>query len=66
VPSDKSIGSNGDNDSNGKAVKGDSTTRTQSGVPAFMGLAWYWWLLIIAAILGLWRLIVARSRKSAE
>ena len=66
VPSGKSIGNNGDNDSNDKAVKGDSTTRTQSGAPAFMGLAWYWWLLIVVVVLGLWRVIAARSRKSAE
>lgn len=31
----------------------------------FMGLAWYWWLAILAALIGLFWIIAARLRRSA-
>lgn len=50
-----------------EAVKGASdeknTSAAQSGL---FGLAWYWWLAILAAIVGLWWLIAARRRKHNE
>lgn len=46
---------------NTAAIAGDST---KAGV---LGLAWYWWLLILAAVIGtVWYLIAAARRKSQE
>lgn len=50
---------------NDEAVKGASTTRSQNA-PSFAGLAWYWWLAVLAAVASLWWLLAARRHKSAE
>lgn len=54
------------NKSDDEAVKGASTTRDQGSAPSFIGLAWYWWLAMLAAVAGLWWLLGARRRKNAE
>lgn len=35
-------------------VKGDSTTKNNDNTWSFLGLAWYWWLLILAAVASAW------------
>lgn len=49
-----------------EAVKGASTTRSQDATPSFVGLAWYWWLAVLAAIAGFWWLLASRRRRNAE
>lgn len=54
-----------DSKRDGEAVKGASTTRDESSAPSFIGVAWYWWLAGLAAVAGLWWLVIARRRKHA-
>ncbi|HSW92696.1 MAG TPA: Ig-like domain-containing protein [Patescibacteria group bacterium] len=66
TPGGGEASSSSDNKNDDEAVKGASTTRDQGSAPSFVGLVWYWWLVVLAAVFGLWRLIVVRRRKNAE
>lgn len=66
TPSEGKTSSSSDNKNDDEAVKGASTTRSQGSTPSFVGLAWYWWLAVLAAVVGLWWLLATRRRKSAE
>ena len=66
TPSDGETSSSSHNKSDDEAVKGASTTRNQGSVPSLVGLAWYWWLAILAAATGFWWLLGARRRKNVE
>jgi len=49
-----------------EAVKGVSTTRSQGSAPAFMGIAWYWWLAALAMAASFWWILAGRRQKTAE
>lgn len=66
IPSEGKTSSSSDNKNDDEAVKGASTTRSQGSTPSFVGLAWYWWLAVLAAVAGLWWLLAVRRRKNAE
>lgn len=66
TPSDGETSSSNHNKSDDEAVKGASTTRDSGSAPSFIGLAWYWWLAMLAAVAGLWRLLGVRRRKNVE
>ncbi|MFZ2125425.1 MAG: Ig-like domain-containing protein [Candidatus Saccharimonadales bacterium] len=50
--------------SNNSDVKGDSTTKDNTW--AILGLAWYWWLLILAALGGTGWWLLAGAKKDGE
>jgi hypothetical protein len=52
-------------DSNDEAVKGASDEKA-AATQGLFGLAWYWWLVIIAAIIGVWWVIAVRRRSKNE
>ena len=66
TPSKGETSSSSDSKNNDEAVKGASTTRNQASTPSFIGIAWYWWLVIFALLVGLWRLLAGRRREHAE
>jgi len=49
-------------------TSGNSTgsTNSDSSTPSIFGLAWYWWVLILAAIAGLWWFLFGRRKKEDE
>lgn len=55
-----------DEDTNQVSAAGASDSKNDDGIWNLLGLAWYWWLLIIAAIAIVWGLLAARSRKRED
>lgn len=52
--------------SDGQDVKGTSDQKIQNDTLGLLGFAWYWWLLVLAAVGFLWWLIAAARRARAE
>lgn len=49
----------------GKDILGDTAALTPSATGwKLLGVAWYWWLLLVAVILALWRYLVVRRQAS--
>ncbi len=41
----------------------EPATKEPADTIGFMGLAWYWWLAILAALIGLWQLVAVLRRR---
>jgi disulfide bond formation protein DsbB len=59
------VSSTDDNNSQA-SVAGTSDKKSDNGAWNFLGLAWYWWLLIALILAGLWWFIVAWRRRKQD
>lgn len=47
-------------------IMGVSDTKEESGTFSLLGFAWYWWLVVLGGIAGLWWLLAALRRQSSD